>query len=399
MSVSEAAALVLYEVRLRTTETVALANALGRVLREPIVADRDFPPFDRVAMDGIAIQQADFEQGTRVFDIVGTQRAGQPPLSLTQPNSCLEVMTGAMLPAGANAVIRYEDLNIHNQHATIALNDVPLGLNIHRQAADQRTGNELVSVGSRLGPVALAIATSVGQAQLTVSTLPTIAIISTGDELVDVTDVPLPWQIRRSNGPMLRAMLDPVGLTAALHHLPDDPNTLFNGLNNLLNTNDILILSGGVSAGKADFVPDTLTKLGVVRKFHKIEQRPGRPLWFGTTPTGKVVFALPGNPVSSVVCMTRYVLPFLRASLGLLPEQPRHARLLAPVTFTPALTYFLPVALHTSPVDGSWLAHPLPGSGSADFTNLLTVNGFAELPADQSEFAAGLIVPIHWLSM
>jgi molybdopterin molybdotransferase len=230
---------------------------------------------------------------------------------------------------------------------------------------------------------------------LTVSSLPRIALVSTGDELVEVADTPLPWQIRRSNGTMLQAMLQTAGLAATLHHLPDDEAALQTGLDNLLKTNDILILSGGVSAGKADFVPDTLTRLGVVRAFHRIEQRPGRPLWFGAVADGAVVFALPGNPVSSVVCGLRYVLPFLRASLGQLPDSQGFARLSKPVTFEPDLTYFLPVALHPSPDDGGWLAKPLPGSGSADFSNLLNVNAFAELPADQSDFPAGTIVAFH----
>ncbi len=397
MTVTEAEQRILAQARLRPTETIDLADTVGRVLRETVLADRDFPPFDRVAMDGIAIRYADFEKGTRVFWAAGTQRAGQPPLALTKPDTCLEVMTGAMLPTGADTVIRYEDLTLRNHHAIVSLNTAESGLNVHHQATDQRKDNDLLPIGTRLGPVALAVATSVGRHKLQVSTLPRIAIISTGDELVDVTETPLPWQIRRSNGPMLRALLHPLGLNAQLHHLPDDEAALFGGLNTLLNTHDILILSGGVSAGKADFMPDTLTRLGVQRQFHKIEQRPGRPLWFGTTTDGRTVFALPGNPVSSVVCAVRYVLPFLRASLGLLPEPLRFARLSEPVTFDPALTYFLPVALHTSPLNGEWLAQPLPGSGSADFTNLLAVDGFAELPAEETYFPAGTVVRIHSL--
>jgi molybdopterin molybdotransferase len=158
MTVSEAETIILAQARLRPTEVVPLTEATGRVLREPVAADRDFPPFDRVAMDGIAIRQADFASGTRVFWVAGTQRAGQPPLSLTKPDTCLEVMTGAMLPTGSDAVIRYEDLTIRNHHATVITDALELGQNVHRQGTDQRAGVELLAVGTWLGPVALAVA-------------------------------------------------------------------------------------------------------------------------------------------------------------------------------------------------------------------------------------------------
>jgi molybdopterin molybdotransferase len=214
-----------------------------------------------------------------------------------------------------------------------------------------------------------------------------VALISTGDELVDVDETPLPYQIRRSNTYMLRASLLMMGISATLHHIIDDEAVLADRLASLLETNDVLILSGGVSAGKADFVPAVLTQLGVQKQFHQIAQRPGKPLWFGTT-ADKTVFALPGNPVSTVLCAYRYVLPYLRASLGLAPAPPRYAQLATPVTFKPAVTYFLPVRLTSEP-DGRMLAHPLPGSGSADFANLLAADAFMELPADQSSFGAG----------
>jgi molybdopterin molybdotransferase len=195
---------------------------------------------------------------------------------------------------------------------------------------------------------------------------------------------------------MLRAALGALGINATLHHIIDDEALLQARLNSLLAENDLLILSGGVSAGKADFVPAVLTRLGVQKQFHKIEQRPGKPLWFGTSATGKVVFALPGNPVSTVLCAYRYVIPFLQASLGLPPFPPRYAQLAAPVTFLPDVTYFLPVGLIDTP-DGRVVADPLPGSGSADFANLLAADAFMELPADRSEFAAGEAFPV-WLT-
>ncbi len=366
------------------TEPVSLDDALGRVLREPVRADRDFPPFDRVGMDGIAIRFADNSSGTRSFQIVGTQRAGQSQQTLTDAGTCLEVMTGAMLPIGADTVIRYEDIRIADGQATITISGIQSGQHVHHRATDRRAGDELLSAGTRLGPAELAVAASVGQTTMIVTALPRVALISTGDELVDVSAAPLPYQIRRSNTYMLRAALSGLGITATLHHIIDDEALLADRLSGLLADNDVLILSGGVSAGKADFVPNVLAELGVKKQFHKVEQRPGKPLWFGTMP-GKTVFALPGNPVSTVLCAHRYVLPYLRASLGLPPAPPTYARLMSPITFLPAITYFLPVRITSGP-DGMLLAQPLPGSGSADFANLLDATGFMELPADRSEF-------------
>ncbi|MVM30246.1 molybdopterin molybdenumtransferase MoeA [Spirosoma sp. HMF4905] len=393
LSVSDAFSITQQHLLTLPTETVSLLDANGRVLREAVCADRDFPPFNRVAMDGIGIRFADYEAGQRTFRVIGMQRAGQVQQSLTGPNTCLEVMTGAMLPNGVDTVVRYEEISITDGQASIVVEDTPfgpiqIGQHIHPQATDRRAGDELLSIGTRLGPSELAVAASVGQSTLTVTALPRIALISTGDELVAVADTPLPYQIRRSNTYMLRAALASLGIQATLHHIVDDEDQLQKDLFHLLTTNDLLILSGGVSAGKADFVPDVLAQLGVQKHFHKIEQRPGKPLWFGTTASGKTVFALPGNPVSTVLCAYRYVLPYLQASLGLALAPECYAQLAESVVFKTPITYFLPVRL-TSESDGRMLAHPLPGSGSADFANLLAADGFMELPADQSEFGAG----------
>lgn len=392
LSVSDAFALTQQHLLKLSTETISLNEADGRVLCNAVRADRDFPPFDRVAMDGIGIRFTDYEAGQRLFRVVGTQFAGQPQQSLSDTRTCLEVMTGAMLPIGVDTVIRYEDITLSDGQATLTIEDVEAGQNIHRRATDRRVGDELLPVGTLLSPSAIAVAASVGQTTLTVTALPRVALISTGDELVDVGDTPLPYQIRRSNTYMLRAALKSLGINATLHHIVDDEAVLKDRLAALLAENDVLILSGGVSAGKADFVPDVLAQLGVQKRFHKIEQRPGKPLWFGTTPD-KTVFGLPGNPVSTVLCAYRYVIPYLRASMGLAAAPVRYAQLATPFTFKPNLTYFLPVRLTSEP-DGRTLAYPLPGSGSADFANLLAADAFMELPAERSEFGVGEAFPI-----
>lgn len=370
-------------------EEIALNEATNRVLRQSLTADRDVPPFDRVTMDGIALNYQAFAGGQRQFRVMGAQMAGQPTGPLTDPAACMEVMTGAVLPPGADVVIRYEDLAITDGQAIIQIEDVSPWLNVHRQGTDKTEGTVLLTTGTRLRPVDIAVAASVGAVRVRVAALPRVAIIATGDELVQIDQTPEPHQIRQSNSYAIRAALHGLGIRANMVYLPDNREQLKQGLAELLAANDMLILSGGVSAGKADFVPDTLVELGVNCHFHKVEQRPGKPLWFGTTASDeKVVFGLPGNPVSTTMCTYQYVIPYLRASMGQ-PEPPaQFAQLAEPVTFRPKLTYFLPVRLASNP-DGILKAYPLPGSGSGDFTNLTDAQAFVQLPADRSEFAAG----------
>ena len=376
-----------------TTESVSFDKALGRILAETIVADRDFPPFDRVAMDGIAINYDALADGKTAFTILGTQRAGEPALPLPDPVGCLEVMTGAMLPTGADTVIRYEDITINDGTAT--LNDpadMRKGQHIHRQGTDRRPLDVLLSAGVQLRPVELAVVASVGQTSVSVRRRPRVAVISTGDELVDIDKTPLPHQIRQSNAYLLQAALRDLGLDATVHQFPDDMGAITLGISSLLATHELLISTGGVSTGKADFIPDVLTGLGIRCHVHKIEQRPGKPLWFGSSAGNeRVVFALPGNPVSTTMCFYRYVRPYLQRAMGAPADPPLFVQLAQPVTFKPELTYFTPARLEAT-ADGQLLAHPLPGSGSADFTNLTAADAFVELPATrESEFPAGTV--------
>lgn len=393
-SVTEAFSLVLKHPLVLTAEPIPLAQAAGRVLREPLTADRDLPPFNRVSMDGIAIQHRAFASGQRHFRLAGTQFAGQPAQTLADETDCLEVMTGAMLPVDTDTVIRYEDLQITEGVAEIRIETVLAGQNVHHQATDRNQNDELVLAGTRLGPPEMAVAASVGKATVLVSRKPRIALISTGDELVDVSEIPKPYQIRRSNTYLLQTVLQTAGAETTLLHLPDNEATMENALQSLLNEYDALVLSGGVSAGKADFVPKVMERLGVRQVFHQVAQRPGKPLWFGASEKGKVVFGLPGNPVSTFLCAYRYLLPWLNASLGLPVLPPSVAQLARPLSFPPKLTYFLPVRLAVSP-EGVWLAEPLPGSGSADYANLMQCDGFMELPPDRAEFNKGEAFPVY----
>ena len=392
-TVQQATAIVLQHAIPLGTESVPLAQARGRVLREPLVADRDFPPFNRVAMDGIAIDSKAFFSGRRDFTIAGIQAAGKPQEILQQGAShCLEVMTGAMLPLGADAVVRYEDLDIREGIATLRMSELSPWQHVHRQGTDQRQGSTLLPAGTVLTPAEIGLAATVGKARLEVAKLPSVALVSTGDELVDVEDQPLPHQIRKSNVHTLAAQLQAWGLTATLLHLPDEKAQIVACLDACLAQYDVLLLSGGVSMGKFDYLPAAFGELGVEQCFHKVSQRPGKPFWFGQG-RQTVVFAFPGNPVSTFMCTQRYFQPWLRASLGLPPFEERHAVLSEAVTFKPDLTYFLQVKI-SHQADGSTLARPVAGHGSGDLANLAAADAFLELPANREYFEKGESLPL-----
>jgi molybdopterin molybdotransferase len=377
--------------------TVSLVEAVGHVLREHLRADRDFPPFHRVTMDGVAILYKAWEQGQRTFLVEERQLAGQPQKQLLEPTGCLEVVTGAVLPLGTDTVVRYEDVELFeegsNRFARVLEGPREAGQNIHWQGSDEWEGDVLVRAGTRLSPAEIAVAASVGRDLLLVSRPPALAVVSTGDELVEVGQTPQPHQIRMSNGYMLQAALRQAGARAERFHLPDDQAGLAQGLERLLGQFEAVILSGGVSMGKADFVPEALAELEVQKLFHGVAQRPGKPFWFGQSPAGKVVFALPGNPVSTFACYYKYVRPWLQASLTQELEAQVVGVLAQDVSFAPDLTYFLSVRTEQAP-DGRLLAHPVRSGGSGDFASLLQAGGFLELPRHQRDFRAGEAFPL-----
>jgi molybdopterin molybdotransferase len=266
---------------------------------------------------------------------------------------------------------------------------------IHRQGSDHRAGTVVLAPGSVLTPAAVAIIASCGLQTVEVSTLPTLRVISTGNELVPPGLPVLPHQVRLSNGPALVAMLKERGFDDCRHeHLPDEPELLRSRLARHLREAEVLILSGGVSMGKADFVPQVLADLDVRTVFHKISQRPGKPMWFGVGPDGQGVFALPGNPVSTLVCCRQYVLPALFDASGREPRKPEWAVLTEDVSFKADLTFFMPVMLRSN-VDGSLRARPVPTNTSGDFTALGGTDGYVELAREQNYFSQGSPVPLH----
>lgn len=376
-------------------EDLPLGACAGRVLRQAVRAERDAPPFDRVAMDGIAIA-AGRDPARRDFRIAGTQAAGQPALRLADPGDCIEVMTGAPLPDGCDTVVPVERITVADGRATFEAGYLHApGQHVHRRASDARAGDVLLEVGCRLGGPEIAVAASAGYATLRVATLPRIAVISTGDELVEPGEQLLPHQIRRSNAHGLAAALRLAGFPPVTDlHLPDRREVQEAAIGRELARHDVIVLSGGVSAGRFDHVPAALAALGVHREFHQVAQRPGRPLWFGVGPAGQAVFALPGNPVSVLVCLARYVIPALRAAAGVRPAPPPQAALARDVEFPAPLTCFLPVALGYD-LEGRLLAEPRPTGGSGDLVRLAGSDGFVELPCGPATHRAGLRVPLY----
>ena len=375
------------------TEHVALADAYGRVLSETISADRDFPPFNRVTMDGIAIRFSDWEAGTKAFQVSGTQAAGSPPLKVQTSNQAIEVMTGAVLPEGTDTVIPYESIAIDNQKREAVVEIPPnAGQNVHRKGSDREINTPIVAPGSLVGAPEAGIAATVGKSEIQVLKPPRVAIISTGDELVPIDQMPLPHQIRSSNASTIANALKYWHINADQFHIVDDLEGTTRTLSKLITDYPILILSGGVSKGKFDYVPSAMEALQVKKEFHRIAQRPGKPFWFGSHPSGTLIFAFPGNPVSGFMCFTRYLRPWLNRAF----QQEVHsieARLISDIKFKPNLTYFAQVKIHRD--KDLLLAHPVEGHGSGDLANLVDADGFLELPSDRNEFHKGERYPIY----
>ena len=377
------------------TESVPLDRAIGRVLREPVSAERDQPPFDRVMMDGIAIRRADFESGVRQYPIQSTQQAGDLAQTL-DAGKAIEIMTGASLPVGADCIVPVERITVDHGVASLEDGYEPEKRQfIHPRASDHAQGSELLVPGKRISPLDIAVITSAGLTEVAVSRAPVIRIISTGDELVPAGKRIEPHQVRLSNGPAMQALLEKHGYTDCEHdHLVDERDVLKEWIAVHLDAADVIILSGGVSMGKADYVPEVLAELGVEVIFHRISQRPGKPMWFGRGPDGQSVFALPGNPVSALVCCRQYVIPALATASLAATQAPEFASLASDVTFKPDLTCFQPVRL-ISNAAGQVLAMPVKTNTSGDFTALSATDGYVELAREQSEFPAGTPVFLH----
>ncbi len=385
--VAEADEIIKGQLRSYGTEAIRFEQALGRVLAEDIVADRNLPPYNRVTMDGIAISFAAFEQGVTSFRIIATQAAGDVPPVTSAIDECVEIMTGAALPETTDTVIRYEDLEIKDGIATVLIKNIIQGQSIHHKGKDKKQGDIVVGANQVVTPAIVSMLASTGYASVQVKKQPRVVIISTGDELVGVEEAPSPYEVRRSNNYTVKTILQQQNLIADMLHLRDEPTEIKEKLQACLQQYDVIILSGGISMGKFDYVPVVLEELNVNKLFHKVRQRPGNPFWFGAHENGTLVFALPGNPVSTFMCTQRYFVPWYRASMGI--ELPvAYAVLDNDITFTPALQYFVQVKLSFNN-QGHLLASTIEGNGSGDFANLTEADAFMELPLERNDFKKG----------
>ena len=320
ISVEKALQIVLNSTQDFGIEEIPFIKSVGRILKEEILADRDFPPFDRVSMDGIVIEYTSFKNGQRSFKIEGIQAAGSKQITLLDAQNCIEVMTGAVLPKKANTVIRYEDVTIKNGIATININSINNGQNIHAKGKDEKSGALLISKNTKISAAEIGVLATVGKAFVKVAKQPKIMIVSTGDELVGVDEIPLEHQIRRSNVFTLVSLLERLNIPSETAHITDDKPILKSKIEMYLQEYDVLLFSGAVSKGKYDFLPEIFEELEVEKRFHKVTQRPGKPFWFGRAAYLRlseqhvyqnenkqtIVFGFPGNPISTFVNCLAY---------------------------------------------------------------------------------------------
>lgn len=373
-----------------------LADVLGLRLAEDVCSDVDSPPFDKSLMDGFAVRSGDVATGQAELRIIERITAGMTPMKTVGPGETSQIMTGAPLPAGADAVVRIEDCQLSNETVRIATKPVEPGMSVIRKATNLRRGDVVVSAGVKLRPTHIGALAEVGYAQVAARRRPQVAVLATGDELVPVDQHPGPGQIRNSNESMLTSQIQasggvPIPLGIARDVRDDLRAKIAQGL-----AADVLVLSGGVSAGTLDLVPSELAAAGVRQVFHKVELKPGKPIWFGELAEESrrcYVFGLPGNPVSSLVCFELFVRAALRRLMG---EEPA-----APPVVAAKLQY-----VHHQPADRptyhparlTWTASGpevalVPWHGSSDLQATATANAMAFVSGEARTYRPGELLP------
>lgn len=389
ISFEEAFSLVQHNTQDFGVVALPLDKANGRILAETIYTDRDFPAFNRATKDGIALNYQAIVKGISKFKIESIAAAGSPQKELKVPSNCIEVMTGAMVPKKTDTVVMYEHLDIANGYASLK-KDVVIGQNIHVQGSDEPEATKVLEPGTRIEAAEIGVLASVGKAMVLVKKNPKVSIVSTGDELVDITETPKPYQIRKSNAYTLSSALLNLGIASNLVHIADDKNKTENVLQRLVEENDIILLSGGVSKGKYDYLPETFDKLGVTKVFHRVKQRPGKPFWFGKHEAMKtMIFAFPGNPASTFANFHVYLIPWINKCFGIETKE-ISAILEEPFDNQTDLTRF--IRAKASLIDGALKVYLIHGNGSGDLTSLTKSNGFIRLKP-HSTYGIGQKVP------
>ncbi len=366
-------------------EKVPLDRAIGRVLRETIAAPHDFPPFDRVMMDGYAVRAADLAAGD-ALTLTGETAAGAAERARVTPGCCVQVMTGGPLPEGADAVVQVEVTRRDGDRITFE-GPVKAGQHFADRGEEARAGETLLAPGATLGVVGIANVGNGGKATVRVSRLPSLAVVSTGDELVAVDAEPGPHQIRDTNSWSLAAQARAEGLEDVVRlHARDDGGELRRVLGQALER-DLVVISGGVSMGKYDLVPGILAELGVEQVFHKVFQKPGKPLWFGTR-GDTLVFGAPGNPLSTSMTFQLYVRPAIAKMVGRPTDDPRFRGALTRDLAVKSKRDLFVFARAEATPDG-FQVRALTGMGSADVFAPAQANALLSFPAGRHQLAAG----------
>jgi molybdopterin molybdotransferase len=369
-------------------ETIDISGAQGRVLAGPLVADRDYPPFNRAAMDGYALLYAELDSGQRSFGIVETIFAGQVNQGNISAGQCFKIMTGAAVPAPCDIIIRREDTIEKNGTVTILSDNCRVWQNIARKGEDLSENETVLLTPALVNPSLTGILASLGKPSIRVEKLPRAAIFTTGDEVIAINQPVSKIQIRNSNQHLLKALLYNRKVQPEIcEHVRDEKSQLREAFEKALGL-DILIMSGGVSAGDADYVPEVLEGLGVEKLFHKVAIKPGKPFWCGQMPNGGMVFALPGNPFSCLVTFTLFIDPYLRACSGLQPKQVLRMPLIKGRTKKTSFDEFFPVRI-TGPVPQ---LESIYFNGSGDIRAGLGADGLGLHPAHLDELRDGMMV-------
>lgn len=392
ISVAEAQAIVRNNSILLKTEVIALGSSLGKVLAEEVKADRDYPPFNRSAMDGYALRSNDYKPDI-LYKVADTLFAGDFRDKEYGQGEVVKIMTGAPVPASFDAVVKVEDAEGGKEQVKFSLESINPFENIARQGEDLKQNELALEIGQQISPAEIALLASLGKANFSVFKSPEVSIISTGDEIKAVGELVLSHQIRNSNGPVLASFFKKFGIDRVNEYMvSDDPSHLQAVLEKAL-ASDVVVLSGGVSMGDADYVPETLRSLGVQKIFHKVSLKPGKPLWFGKKPNGPVVFGLPGNPFSSQVTFKLFIEPFLRESYKRKTLQP----LYLPAAFDRekkvGLEEYLPAVVVEE--EGYSRLKLCAFNGSGDITATALSDGLVKHPSGNSSIKKGDLVAFY----
>jgi molybdopterin molybdotransferase len=393
LTVKEAQILINQQAKNFGVENSSIENAQGRVLAESIFADRDYPPFNRAAMDGYAINANDFiEKGIRDYTIVEEIYAGSIATEKISEGDCYKIMTGSATPLDADTIIRVEDTEQFDKKVVFKIEQLKTGQNIAKRGEDKKEGDLVFKKGTKLYAPEIATLAVLGKKDVLVYRLPIVSIISTGDEVISIDQPILSHQIRDSNSYALEGFLKNYNIKITNRKLvPDNKELLTQTITEFIYS-DILILSGGVSMGDADYVPEVLNSLRIEKVFHKVAIKPGKPLWFGKSKNG-VVFALPGNPMSVQVAYKIFIEPFLRKCFGL--TEPPFLKLPMAVGRKKKVKFdeFFPCAINNEEISS---LRPSLVNGSGDVTAALYSEGIALQEAEREELKKGDIVKFYY---